>query len=186
MTTTVTVPTEFVLGVPARSGLPPRNSIPRVLDGQSMFLSAGRRYSVYVPLGREWDDPLPPGAAPPGDGELILLRVPPWCRYIRWGVVAAEDTGQPRILTWRTHVDGVSSPENWTHVIDGTAPGDELAQAVFYESYGPPTEAQVAQDISAAATPDAAWRTLGVILSLVDAYVHGVVFHCLREREVTG
>lgn len=176
--TTVSVHTEWPSGVPARSGLPPRNSLARILDAQAIYLSASRRYSIYVPLSRGYDDQITRTEIPDSDPEEIKLRIPSWTTHLRWGVVSERDASDATVTVQR-------SGEAGSHTLSCPGPGgDYLPAAALYLSDGPGDSAPV--HIEAGNDSDG-WTTITVSVWLAgDAEVYGVVFEAIAQDTITA
>ncbi|MBT7099701.1 hypothetical protein HN937_20165 [Candidatus Poribacteria bacterium] len=179
MTVTVSVEPDWPSGIPARSGLPPRNVIPRVLDAQQVWLAAGRRHMIYVPMAATFSTPLTDSEASSGDKEQIRIKVPPWTDFCRWWVIADGDDPDAACYAQRTG-------ETYSHKIFCPGNGDEqIASGIAWPSDGDPDGNSEPQHIDAGVAA-ASWAVLTIDVWLDGAEIWGIAIECLRMIQITG
>lgn len=187
MSVTLPVSEDWPEDIPARSGLPPRNAIPGILDGQAVWLAARRRYTVFVPLcgGRDYQLTKTQAEDPATAGSTAIcqvrIQVPPWTARVRWWVLSERDAAGAVCYTQRASGGG----ETYQHRIYVMGPGgNSLPAALLYPSDGVPDADDEPQDIHSGTT---GWIQLTISVWLDgDAEIYGICFDPLAAVTITG
>ena len=186
MATTIEVPPGWPEGIPARSGLPPRNSITRVLDAQGMFCASARKHTQYVQLARGHSEAITDSDIGTSSKEQIRFRVPAWTELLRWGVISVGDDTDAVAYCKRIEVDGSASAEAAYHEIAAMGGGGstlnfgELSTSDATTSY-----TEVDAHIDAVTAYDGEWHEVTLELYCEDAEIQGLVIEAIRLPAVT-